>query len=215
MLTVSDAVENHIANDAFAQEALQRGVLNITAYAREILPAIENATEKSVHLPTLVVALSRLTTTVQPMAIQARVKIDNLSITSSLSEVVFERTDALLQALADFKIPTPTTFFTVTEGLHEVAIICSTEIVNDLADLNSKIKAQHNQLVAVSVRFGNHYLEVPNALYSLMGALAVRRINIRELISTYTELTFIVDSQDMDESISALYFYSRNSAADS
>lgn len=213
MIRVSEAVEHILLEDGFVIEAMQRGILNISAYAKEIHKAVEEKTMKPVQLGTIVVALSRFANTInQQHEFNPKVAIDSFSVTSSLSEVSYEKTEqsstkasTLSNALANSG-----DFFTITEGLHEITIICSDNMRETvISHFNTEPKVVINDLVAISVRFSTDYIEVPNTIYSLVGALAARHINLMEIVSTYTELTFVVYKNEMEQTIQALNTYSQ------
>jgi hypothetical protein len=101
-------------------------------------------------------------------------------------------------------------FFTITQGMHEITIICSEELKEKvLSSINFSPKVMISDLIALSVRFPTTYISVPNTIYSLVGILALRHINIMEIVSTYSELTFILQKEEMKSAIDALEDYSR------
>jgi len=55
------------------------------------------------------------------------------------------------------------------------------------------------------VRFvEEEYIEVPNMIYALVAALASKRINLIEIVSTFTEISFIVRQKDMSKTVDIL-----------
>jgi len=48
---------------------------------------------------------------------------------------------------------------------------------------------------------------VPNVFYVLFSALAAKRIVILEVVSTFTEITFLVKRDDMEQTLAALNTY--------
>ena len=48
------------------------------------------------------------------------------------------------------------------------------------------------------------YIEVPNMIYALVAALASKRINLIEIVSTFTEISFIVRQKDMSKTVDIL-----------
>ncbi len=61
MITVTDATRSILLEDDIALQALHMGLLNLSAYAEQILPAVEEKTIKEVKKGTIVVALTRIT----------------------------------------------------------------------------------------------------------------------------------------------------------
>ncbi|MBI4065361.1 hypothetical protein HY409_03250 [Candidatus Gottesmanbacteria bacterium] len=216
MIKVTDAVQSIIKGDEVALEALRFGILNLSAYAAKIHPTVETVALKSIKRGTIVVALSRLIKRLEPVAsLKPHVIIDDISIKSPLCELTYEKTEDVLRSAATLQIlsQTKNDFFTMTQGLGELTIIC-TQAAREgiITHLKTAMKAQYNHLVSVTVRFSEkNYIEVPNVIYVFVSALAARRINIIEIVSTYTELSFIVKRQDMERTLAALDSYFQKS----
>ena len=64
--------------------------------------------------------------------------------------------------------------------------------------MGTPTKGHYDNLSAITVRFiEKDYIEVPNMIYTLVSALAVKHINLIEIVSTFTEISFIVSQQDI------------------
>lgn len=218
MIKVTDVVQNIVKGDEVALEALRFGILNLSAYAAKIHPTVETVAVKSIKRGTIVVALSRLIKRLEPVAsLKPNVIIDDISIKSPLCELTYEKTEGVLRSAATLQIlsQTKNDFFTMTQGLGELTIICTQRARERIiTHLKTATKAQYNHLVSVTVRFSEkNYIEVPNVIYVFVSALAARRINIIEIVSTYTELSFIVKRQDMERTLAALDSYFQKSTS--
>jgi len=225
MRSVSSAVETIIQQDEIALEAMTRGVLNLSAYAEEIQSEVEKITWKEVRKGTIVVALSRFLQELQLVSegtenlqsIRPKVYIDDISIRSPLCDISFEKTklsqEATKKLLGSSLYKQHNSFFTVTEGVSEITLIAPQKVYEDILKLyaeqpfSTKPKASYQNLTGISVRFSEKYLSVPNVVYVLIGQLAVQRVNIIEVVSTFTELAVIVQEHDTDTAMSALRRY--------
>lgn len=214
MIKVPEVVKELLENDEVAIEALQAGLLNFSAYADKIHRQVENATFKKVMKGTVVVALSRLakTTNVKPPR-KPDVKVKNLKLTSSLACVSFKKTVDLQRKLAvihPFTIST-NDLFSVIEGVSEVTVICSEESLEELLKhITSPIKSKFTNLAAITAQLPEEYAHTPNIYHVLINSLAAKRINIVEIVSTYTEISFLVKKEDMENALKALNIYFRN-----
>jgi hypothetical protein len=95
-------------------------------------------------------------------------------------------------------------YFTVTQGTNEISIICSEKTREQIEKIfKIKPKVYAGGLVALSVRFSEEYISQPNVIFSLLRRIAIRRIVIAELVSTYTELTFIIKQEDVEKVLSS------------
>lgn len=213
MIKVSDAVEEIVREDGFVQEAIRQGILNLSAYAKKIHTEVEERSMKPVLRGTIIVALSRLVNGMQlPTPLLPEIKITNLSVKSSLCELTFEKTERNQEKLSSLEtsIISKEEFFAVTEGSTEITIIYPANARQTvMRHFKVQPKVEYSDLVAVTVRFSPEYMEVPNAIYTLVSALAVKHINIIEIVSTYTELSFIIYKSDMEQTIQALNGYFR------
>lgn len=192
-----------------ARETLRLGHLNMSAYAKSIQKRIESRLYKPVSVSAIVVALSRL----RPIVVnepdyRPAVHIEDLSLRANLSEVTYEKTKEAVIAAAKLNtlIIHPEAFFAITQGTRELTVICdSAHLEQVMSQFPVEPKGRYADLTAITVRFiEQEYIEVPNMLFTLISALAVQRINLIEIVSTYTELSFVVRNKDAERTISAL-----------
>ena len=64
-----------------------------------------------------------------------------------------------------------------------------------------KPKIVNHNLAAVGVSYGPEVFNTPNVFFSLLSITARARINIEELVSTPTELIFIVTERDFSRTV--------------
>lgn len=209
MLKITDAVEKTIRQDEVALQALEMGILNLSAYAEQILPKIEQMTLKPVKKGTVVVALMRLSKELQgATSIRPAVVLDDMTIKSPLCDITFAKsaeTREQLAALYQSLSLSESAFFAVTQSMTEVTIIApQTFMETILSRFSNSPKAVFTDQVGITVKFSDEYLSTPNVLYTLQSALAVYHVNFTEIISTYTEFSFIVDKKYLEVATQAL-----------
>lgn len=208
MLKVTDAVEEILKEEYIAFAALQQDHLNLSAFARSIQPEVERLTKKSVQLGTIVTAISRMQRPVRESGvIVPKVAIDDISVKSGLVELAFEKTQETQRALQVFsrrKIGSAE-FFAVTQGQAEISLIAPAKWV---ASIHTAFK-QHpiltlDSLSSLTIRFSSKYITQPNVLFSLLSKFAAQKIVVVELISTFTEVSFIVHDRDIEAAFRVL-----------
>ncbi len=209
MIKITDIIKEMLEADDVAREALKLNYLNLSAYAKRIRPSIEAKLYKPVAMGSMIVALSRLQKTFEAEPdYRPAIRIETMSIHPNLAEITFEKTTDTLSAASTLKeaITNTDAFFAVTQGTNELTMIFDAKHVTEvLAHFMRKPKGQYAALTAVTVRFVEaDYIEVPNMIFTLVSALAVKRINLIEIVSTFTELSFIVRSKDANRTIEAL-----------
>ena len=93
-------------------------------------------------------------------------------------------------------------FFTTTIGTTEIDIICSANLESKvLKHFKIKPKYVNHNFAAIGVSFGPEVFGTPNIFFSLLSITARAQVNIEELISTPTELTFIVAEKDFGKTV--------------
>ena len=97
-------------------------------------------------------------------------------------------------------------FFTATHGVNELSIIVPEELSALVLKIFDKQKPKLfiNKLASLTVHYGEKVLNTPNVTFAIIRPLALKRINIIEIVSTYTELTFIVAEKDLQETFLTL-----------
>lgn len=211
MIKVTDVVLDLIQTDELALESLRAGLLNLSAFADKIQQRVENATKKPVQKGTIVVALSRIAKNIPKAApLTPELRITNLSITSSLSVLSYDKTPEMqrkISVLHPFTLAVQD-MFSVTEGPTEVTVICSEKAKDKLVKhFGSKPKAEYNDVVAVTCEIDRKIIDTPNIFHVLFNALATKRIDIVEIVSTYTGIVFLVRREDMEPTLSTLNTY--------
>ena len=209
MIKVSQTVREIIFQDDIALLAMESGILNLSAYAERIVSEVEDKTFKSVKKGTIVVALTRIAEECKNQAtVRPKIFLDDLSIRSPLCDVTFHKTEETRNKLKNLhqKISiNENAFFTVTQSMSEITIIAPQALLPAvLKHFEGKPKAVYSELAGITVRFSEEYLDVPNILYTLQSAMAVHQINFIEIVSTYTEFSYILEKKYLEIATQAL-----------
>jgi len=209
MVKVSDIVSELLFTSDLELEAMRKGVLNLSAYAEQIHAEVEKKAWKEVKKTTIVVALSRLQAKVSQVApLRPLVHLNELSVKSPLADITFEKTQHTIRqsrSLSAFLNTFDPQFLTITQGINEVTVVVSQDQASVVMQhFVSKPKAIFTDLVGVTVSFSEKYLVEPNVIYTVLSALASKRINIVEIVSTYTELSVIIGKAQLELSIQTL-----------
>ncbi len=210
MIKVANIVQEIVTASEIALSALNAGYLNLSAYAHTIKSEVEKRSKKSVRHGTIVVALSRLAKSLPARPpILPDVKAENMAVRTGLVEIAFDKTKDnrnLLRSLYQKEQFLAADFFTATHGVNELAIIVPEELSALVLKIFDKQKPKLfiDKLASVTVRYGEKVLTIPNVTFAIIRPLALKRINIVEIVSTYTELTFIVSEKDLQETFLTL-----------
>lgn len=203
MKTVAAVVREVIDESEIALSALQSGVLNLSAYAKKIQADVSKRAGKNVTTGSIVVALSRYEYDAKKKTpLTPDVLVESISTRSNLTEVTFARTQSIRARLKDVhenKNLLEADILTVTSGVREVSLIVPTTLEKEVLEIfsdNEPTLVLHD-LACLTIRFPARYLHTPNTIFTLLRPLALNRINIVEVVSTYTELSVVVAEQDL------------------
>lgn len=212
MVTVSHLVKKIVSDQPFVEEALAGNILSIANFAEQIHPKIEKELNKKVRLPAIVMALRRYAEQISEHRktirefnyageILMKTNVCDFSVVKSPSLLIklktiynivnFERGDTL----------------NVILGNNEVSIIINEKYIQKLSRFLSgeKILNKEQNLVALTLVFASDdFLHTPGIIFDAVRRLAWENINIYEIVSTMTELTFILSKKDSMRSYNAL-----------
>ncbi len=205
-------MEEIITEDVAAFEAMRRGVLNFSAYAEVIHSKVEDLSLKKVNKGTIVVALSRLAPELQEVeSLFPLLELDDLTIKSPLSDISYHKTEENLIALRKFQKSFDVSekqFLMMTQSVREITVIVPTELKQKLFSvMKDEPKETFDDLVGITISFSPSYLSMPNVIYAIISRLAIQRINIREIVSTYTEISVVIDKKDMNLALDSLQVF--------
>lgn len=199
MIKITDTVLNLIEADSLAKEALNEGLLNLSAYAEKIHSQVENATKKPVQKGTIVVALSRINkSTPNTPSLTPRVKLKGIDIKSSLVVLTYKKTVDMQRKIANLN---PFTFavnelFATIEGVENISVIASDRIKNEVIKNLGTPKTISEDLEAITVLIDKEFIGIPNILHSLLASFASKKLVIIEIFSSGSEITFVVKKTD-------------------
>lgn len=209
MINISKAVEDIFRQDDLAQAAAQKGWLNLSSYARHIKPSIEAALMKPAGEGSIVTALSRVISQLPPPPSEPDHIVQSLSVHANLEGITFERSEhtsaRIGQIFRDLNVDNKA-FVTVTQGMNEITIVAEAKIAQTFRQhLTSAHKIYDKPgLVGITVKFDLASLERPNTIHLLTRRLAFKSINLVEVVSTATELTFIIHKSELPVALEQL-----------
>lgn len=204
MVTISHLVKKIVSEQAFVEEGLGSGIISIASLAEQMQPKIENELGKKIKHAAVVMALRRYSEEISAHRSKAN-SFDykgELVIKTSICDFTFVKSTSLMaklktiHSLVNFERGDT---LNVILGNNEVSIIISQRYVDKLAKFMSgeKILNKEHELVALTIIFkSDNFTETPGVIFNVVRKLAWESINIYEIVSTMTELTFILSKKD-------------------
>jgi hypothetical protein len=214
MIKVSDKIEEIIKADHEALFCLSRGILNLSKYAKEIHPQVEEKTKKQVKLPTIIMALSRLKrklNNVNPLL--KEVEIGGMTVKTPLAEVVFEKNSKTISKLSliqkNMKAKTDE-WFTFSQNSKAIIVICSESKIDTVVK-SVKVKPIMviKDLTAIGLFIHARYHDQPNITFTLLHKIAEKEIPLAEVFTTRDEMIFIFETKYLPKVVEV--FQNKNS----
>lgn len=209
MLKIAHIVEEILKQDDIALVSAQRGLLNLSSYARSITLQVETILVKSVEESSIISALSRIVDNLPKQKESKMDRIQSLAVHSNLEGMTYERSENISNQIRQIYHQTNVNnkpYLTVTQGINEVTIITEARVAQIFRDKLEGFEKIYDKkkLVGITVKFDLVHLEIPNLIFDLSRRLAYKSVNIVEIVSTATELTYIMEKKDLSLALEQL-----------
>lgn len=213
MITVPEVVEEIVKRSPFLEESLGRDIINLSSLAREIQPEIQEKLFKDIKLGAIVMALKRLSKRIKTQHSEKLEgilqNISDITVRSNILEFAFDNSPTLLEKqrkLLDIISSDKNTFLTTSQGVYETSIFISKHSEADIKKVfeGEKLRYEMEDLSAITIILPKESVFVPGVYYSVLKTLAWEGINFIEVVSSYTELTIILQNSSVDRAFSVL-----------
>jgi aspartokinase len=202
MVTVSHVVQKLVNEKVFLQEAMNNGIISYGSLAKQLKQEIEEELGKEVKHHAIVMALRRYEEKIKEVhkpivfdySSELILKTEICDISVRRSPTLFEK----LKKLYDIVNFENGDLLNIIHGRCEVSVVTNErykeKTLNFLKD--EKIINVEKNLVCLTLTFPQDYFRTPGVIFNIVRNLAWENINIFEIISTNTELTFIISKDD-------------------
>lgn len=210
MRTVGEIAEEIVRRTPFLEEALGKGLINLSALARHMNPEIGKRLYTKPTDASIIMALSRGARTFKKASAHGELRnLHNLSVRSGLVEYAFHPSLSLLalqKRLFSESEHGKDLFVNLSQGVSEMTLIVSARLAETVEKLISKreIIDRIPNLAALTLKLRREHIYTPGVHYALLKALAWEHINIIETISTYSEITLVVEMKDLSRAFSCI-----------
>jgi aspartokinase len=125
-----------------------------------------------------------------------------VEVTIRNSSFSIEKHKKLLDALDREK----SHFLTISQGVFETTFIASRELKNIILSFFDKndIIGEFVNLASITIRLPKKTATTPGVFYYMIKSLSWEGINIVEIVSTYTELTIILNTNDINHAFTVI-----------
>lgn len=202
MVTIAHLVEKIVEKKPFLEEAVARGIINYAALADTLQPDIEKELKQKVKTSAIMMALRRLAEKLEKkLAVQIKFKDTDITIKSDLFETTVLKSPSVMsniRKMYDLIDVSKGDFLTVTHGIYEITVISNKKYKDKIPKIlaSEKIIKTIDKLSSLTLKIPVEAVETPGFFYVVTKALNWENINIVEIVSTLTELTFIIKEDD-------------------
>ncbi len=217
MITVPELVEEIIAKSPFLEEGLSTEIINLSSLARQIQPEIQKKLYKDIQTGAIVMALKRLSKQIKSKdktkLSEVLKNLTDITVRSNITEFAFDNSPTLPEKQRELLEEIPSernAFFTTSAGVYETSLFVSKNLETQVKKIfqSEKIRYEMSDLSAITVILPKEAVFVPGVYYSVLKALAWEGINFIEVVSSYTELTIILQNSNVDRAFSILKGFS-------
>lgn len=204
MVTVQHLVKRELEKNPFLIDVLQQELINVSALALKIQPAIEKELVKRVKTTAISMALRRYTSETSKKNIFQWKFPKNLEVStkSQIYEVAIEKTpnakkifDQLHHNIKRQKGE----FLSFVEGTYEIIIFTNQRNKKQVkkAIKNQKITSENDNLAYVTVNWEKFTKDIPGIYYRITRALAFRNISIQSFHTIGAEMMIFFKEDDL------------------
>lgn len=197
-------------NDDLVKSLASKGLLNYMAYARSIQKDVEEKAFKEIQLGSITAAVTRYVNELKPIDLPSEKDIQQISLQTNLEGVTYERSEEVSKKIQsiynEIKVDNKT-YITITQGINEITIIAESSVIDIFRQKLKNYSTIYDisDIVGITIKFGLKYMSIPNLFYLMIRKLALRNLNIVEIVSTATELTFIINKPNLQVALDQLH----------
>lgn len=212
MVTVAHLVKKAVQQNQFLLEAMSRDLVSFGNLAASLKEDVEKELGKTVKDSAIVMALRRYADEIGDFSKQTESQKmhGEIIMRTNVMDVNVVKSPSFSVRIKDLYNGVDVEhgdIFNIILGNNEASIITNEKYKDKLDRFlkGERIISRQFELVAVTIRFaGKDFLTTPGVIFSAVRRLAWEHINILEIVSTMTELTFIVHKKDSNRAYNLL-----------
>lgn len=211
MITIPKAIEDAIAKVPYLEEAMNKGIINLSALARDLKPQIkERLYKKDISEAALLMALKRYQPKIKKKANPLRFfsEIENITVRSNILEITLKNSPEVDQIRKNI-IRTVASegghFFNLIQGVKESTFLISKDLEEVVTKhLSGRAISKITNLSSITISLPPENRKTPGVYYSLLKVLAWNDVNLVEIVSNYDEVSLIFDDSQTERAFSLI-----------
>jgi aspartokinase len=210
MVTISNIVHKIIDEKVYIQESMHKNIVSYAYLSEQIKPDVEEELGKKVKRHAIEMALRRYAEKIKQK--NKEIKFDyssDIIMKTQLCDFAVQRSSTLpneLKKLYDIVSLDKNNVLNIIQGSNDVNIVTNERYKDKIKEIlkNEKILNIEEKLVSLTMTFSKDFLYTPGVIFSIIRNIAWDNVNIFEVVSTNTELTFIIHKKDAVKAYKAL-----------
>ena len=210
MVTISNIVQKLVEDRVYIQESMHRNVISYALLAEQLKSEVQEIYGKPVKKHAIEMACRRYSETIKQNHKNISFNYSSdIIMKTQICDICVLKTHTLVSMLkkmydmVDFK---KGDILNIIQGNFEVSIITNERNKKIFQKIlkNEKIQNIEENLISLSMTFSKDFLYTPGVIFNIIRNIAWYNINIYEIVSTKTELTFIIHKNDVMKGYKAL-----------
>jgi len=204
-MDISKAVTKILARYPYLDEYMRRGIVNNRALARDIREDVKRELGREVNMQSVVSAVRR-----HPVS-KGRVEKEKVFQILSASEVSLRYDVGALTILIDAAAPEIGELremdgsLIMIRGIETLTIVVEEGLIGAFKEkFKDAVINSNKDLASVIVKSPKEIADTPGVIAHLANTLALEKINVVEMMSSYTETWFIVNEKDALKTVEAI-----------
>lgn len=207
MISTQQVVEELVRQAPFLENALAEDIVNYSSLARVFKPEIEERLLKDIKDGSIIMALKRVSVKLKGKLHKNENilgMLADITIRSNLVDYTFHNSSTLTAAVHKIVERTERrkdVFITISRGVSQVTVVASQALEPDIKEIfkNESSICEIEGLSSITVRIPLEATKMPGVLYTILKLLAWNGISLIEMISTFTELSIVLETKDIEK----------------
>lgn len=208
IVKTTSLVKEELVDELYLLEVLKDDLVNVSALARRMLPTIKAKNPKAT-VESITMAIKRFVFSQRKeklsTAIAKIIAGCQLSTRNDVVHMTFERNQRVLETIADVSRKIrwgQEELFYINQGSGEVTVIIDEKNMHLLKGLDTyRIElSRHLSVLSINEAIAKDKpksIDIPGIHAYFLSQLARRSINIIEVISTYSQINFVLENEDL------------------
>lgn len=202
-MSVAEAARKILARYPYLEEYMEIGIVNYRALARDIMEDVRKELGREVNIQSVVSAVRRhpvskgrrergeIFRILSGSEVSLRYDVGALTVpTGGASKIDFREIDGALITI---------------QGIETLTIVVEEGLIDTFKEkFRDAVINLNRNLASVIVKSPKEIADTPGVIAHLANLLSIEKINVVEMMSSYTETWFIVDERDALKTVEAI-----------